>query len=70
MPLVRLLLYKLLRHLDRFSLYRNFTFMQRKQAPIPPTLYEGTLNMMQVVKAAGRGGGAKGDHAWFTFLLA
>lgn len=41
----------------------------RLVSPSHPT-YKGTLNIMHVVKAVGWGGGAEGDHAWFTFLLA
>lgn len=54
MPLVRFLLYKLLKPLDGYKLYRDFTFTWKKNRLLPPhPTQKGTPNIMRVAKAMG-----------------
>lgn len=55
--------------MDMSDIGTSLSYGKNRLLPLPPA-HGGTLNVMHVVKAAGWGGGAKGDHAWFTFLLA
>ena len=55
--------------MDMSDIGTSLSYGKNRLLSLPPT-HGGTLKVMHVVKAAGWGGGAKGDHAWFTFLLA